>query len=88
MKFDLTDLPDPLFCSIRGVVQSWYRPGLSGWARFSWKIRLLLTAHMVVTVMILGPLWVQFLFIAMGIVQQFLGSNLIACLAEVTEPED
>ena len=88
MKFDLPDLADPLFCAIRGVVQSWHRPDLSGWARFSWVMRVLLSAHMVVVVMVFAPLGVQLLFIAMGIVQQFLGSNLIACLAEATEFDD
>ena len=88
MKFDVADLADPLFCAIRGVVQSWHRLDLSGWARFWWIVRVLLAAHTVVVVMALAPLGVQLAFVAMGIVQQFLGSNLVACLAEAIEFDD
>lgn len=88
MKFDLPDLADPLFCAIRGVVQSWHRPDLSGWARFSWIMRVLLAAHTFVALMVLAPLGVQLMLIVLGIVHQFLGSNVIASFAEAMESDD
>ena len=88
MNFDLHDLADPLFGAIRGVVQSWYRPDLSGLARLWWIVRVLLAAHTFVVLMVFGPLWGQLLFVAVGIAQQFLGSNLIAAMAEAMEFDD
>lgn len=51
-------------------------------------MRVLLAAHTFVALMVLAPLGVHLMLIGLGILQQVLGSNLIACLAEATEFDD